>query len=42
MTYKGYDLRHEKGHVVIYKDNRVVGHAQSLTEAVRDIDDEED
>ena len=42
MMYKGYDLRHEKGHVVIYDGNKVVGHAQSLTEAVRDIDEEED
>lgn len=33
----GYDFRHEKGHVVIYKDGIVVGHAQSLDEAVRDV-----
>ena len=42
MMYRGYELRCERGHVVIYKDKKVVGHAQSLDEAVRDINEEDD
>lgn len=42
MKLYGYDFKHEKGHVVVYKDGKVVLHAQSLDEAIRDLKEEED
>lgn len=37
----GYELKHEHGHVVIYKDGKFWGHAQSEQEACEDIREEE-
>ena len=42
MKLYGYDFKHEKGHVVIYKDGKVVGHAQSLDEAIADLKEDGD
>ena len=38
----GYEFRHEHGHIVIYKDGRFYGTAQSMTEAMQDIREEEE
>ena len=42
MRFHGYELKHEHGHVVIYKDGKIFGHAFSLDEAVADIKKEEE
>lgn len=42
MYLYGYRFKHEKSHVVVYDEKgNVVLHAQSLSEAVRDLKDEE-
>ena len=41
MLYENYEFRHEHGHVVIYKDGKVYGHAQSISEAIQDLREEE-
>ena len=42
MYLYGYRFKHEKGHVVVYDEKgNVVLHAQSLSEAVRDLKEEE-
>lgn len=39
----GYEFRHEKGHVVVYDEKgNVVLHAQSISEAVQDLREEEE
>lgn len=43
MYLYGYRFKHEKGHVVVYDEKgNVVLHAQSLSEAVQDLRQEEE